>query len=119
MKERVYCAPSFQPIGINAAATSSTPRSVASLLYCDAAFLVSSTSTLIPRLLITRLVAGLHGRLSGPSPKSSRSVVPPPLAPEHTLPCYSRKGKRKKERKNTHLASAKPPPAPQTPPPQP
>jgi hypothetical protein len=46
------------------------------MLYCDAAFLVSNTSILIPRLLIARLVAGLNGRISGPSPKISRSVVP-------------------------------------------
>ncbi|KAL2160494.1 hypothetical protein VTH06DRAFT_1182 [Thermothelomyces fergusii] len=69
-----YRPPSFHPIGINAAATFSTPRSVASMLYCDAAFLVSNTSSLIPRLLIARRVAGLRGRISGPSPRMSRSV---------------------------------------------
>lgn len=66
--------PSFQPIGINAAATSSTPLSVANRLNWLAAFLVSSTSTLMPKLAICFLVAGLSGLFSGPKPRINRSV---------------------------------------------
>ncbi|TFB05816.1 hypothetical protein CCMA1212_001544 [Trichoderma ghanense] len=53
-------------MGINAAATSDTPRSVASRLNCAAAFLVSSISTLIPSRETCSLVRGLSGKFLGP-----------------------------------------------------
>lgn len=65
--------PSFQPIGTKAAATSSTPLSVASRLNCAAAFLVSNTSTRMPIALIAFLNSGLIGRISGPSPSMNKS----------------------------------------------
>ena len=65
--------PSLHPIGTSAAATCCTPLSVASILYCAAAFLVSCTSILIPNSLILRLVAGLNGKMLFPVPKNSRS----------------------------------------------
>ncbi len=61
-------------MGINAAATSPTPLSVASMLNCDAAFRVSRTSTRMPRLLMYFFVSGLSGRISGPRPRSNRSA---------------------------------------------
>ena len=64
---------SFHPIGTNAAATASTPLSVASKLNCAAAFLVSCTSTRIPKELINLLVSGEMGIIRGPSPNISRS----------------------------------------------
>lgn len=67
-------SPSFHPTGIRAAATSSTPLSVANKLNCAAAFLVSSTSTLIPRPLICFLVSGLSGAMRGPTPSINRST---------------------------------------------
>ena len=66
---------SFHPIGISAAATSSTPRSVARRLNCDAAFLVSSTSTRMPSAVMHRLASGLSGRISGPRPRMRRSAL--------------------------------------------
>ena len=73
-EENTTPIPSFQPIGIRAAATSFTPRSVASMLYCEAALRVSSTSTRIPSALMACRVAGLSGRISGPTPMIKRSV---------------------------------------------
>ena len=66
--------PSAQPMGIKAAATSPTPLSVARRLNWEAAFLVSRTSTRIPKLVMWRLVSGLSGRSSGPSPSIKRSM---------------------------------------------
>ena len=66
--------PSFQPTGIITAATSSVPLSVASRLNCDAAFRVSSTSTLIPRALMAFLVSGLSGAMRGPTPNINKSM---------------------------------------------
>ena len=65
--------PSFQPIGIIAAATSFTPLSVANKLNCAAAFLVSNTSTRMPSAAICRLVSGLRGMIEGPVPMIRRS----------------------------------------------
>ena len=65
--------PSFHPMGINAAATSETPRSVASKLNWAAAFLVSSTSTLMPSSAMCCLVCGLKGMLLLPTPMTSKS----------------------------------------------
>jgi len=75
MKSYIHPAPfpSTHPIGINAAATSLTPRSVARRLNCAAALCVSSTSTRMPKLLICRLVSGLSGRISRPKPSISKS----------------------------------------------
>ena len=66
--------PSRQPMGISAAATSPTPLSVASRLNCAAAFLVSSTSTLMPRSAMRCLVCGLSGKLFLPTPMTKRST---------------------------------------------
>ena len=73
--ERHHSAPtpSLHPMGTKAAATSDTPLSVASKLNWEAAFLVSRTSTRIPRLPICRFVSGLRGRISGPRPSIKRS----------------------------------------------
>lgn len=71
--------PSFHPMGIKAAATSETPRSVASRLNCAAAFLVSKTSTLIPSSAMCFLVSGLSGRLCFPTPMTSKSKQRGPL----------------------------------------
>jgi hypothetical protein len=65
--------PSFHPTGISAAATCCIPLSVASKLYWLAAFLVSSTSILIPKSLMNLLVAGLMGIMLGPVPMISKS----------------------------------------------
>ena len=60
-------------MGTRAAATCSTPLSVASRLYCAAAFLVSCTSILIPRSLMCSRVAGEIGMVDGPVPIIRRS----------------------------------------------
>jgi hypothetical protein len=65
--------PSLKPIGIRAPATAFNPLSVASRLYCAAAFLVSWISTLIPRELRCCLTRGLTGRISLPRPSMSKS----------------------------------------------
>ena len=54
--KRLFHFPSCQPIGIMAAATCCTPRSVARRLNCAAALRVSDTSSLMPRSLICFLV---------------------------------------------------------------
>lgn len=61
-----YCA--LHPTGIIAAATSVTPRSVASKLNCAEALRVSCTSTLIPSELMCRFVCGDNGTILDPSP---------------------------------------------------
>lgn len=63
----------FHPIGINAAAISETPRSVANRLNCAAAFLVSSTSTRTPCALICFLVSRDSGIIEEPVPTINRS----------------------------------------------
>lgn len=68
--------PSTHPTGTIAAATSPTPLSVANILYCAAAFLVSSTSTLTPISLTILLVSGLSGLISGPSARINKSIPP-------------------------------------------
>lgn len=65
---------SFQPIGMRAAATSPTPRSVASRLNWAAAFLVSCTSIRMPSALICFRVSGEMGCIEGPNPSINRSV---------------------------------------------
>lgn len=69
--------PSLHPKGIKAAATSETPRSVASKLNCAAAFLVSNISTLMPSSEMHLLVCGLNGRLFLPTPSMRRSEQRP------------------------------------------
>lgn len=66
--------PSTHPSGISTAATSVTPRSVASRLNCDAAFLVSRTSTRIPSDEMCFFNSGLRGTLFSPVPMISRSI---------------------------------------------
>lgn len=66
--------PSCHPMGIKAAATSETPRSVANRLNCAAAFLVSKTSTRIPSWAMCFLVSGLKGRLTLPTPMTNKSI---------------------------------------------
>ena len=61
-------------MGIKAAAMSLIPRSVASKLNCDAAFRVSRTSILMPRLLMYFLSWGLIGRMLGPRPNINISA---------------------------------------------
>jgi hypothetical protein len=68
---------SRQPIGISAAATCCTPRSVASRLNCAAAFLVSWISSRMPRLLRYFLIAGAMGVTRGPVPMISKSAITP------------------------------------------
>ena len=65
---------SLHPIGIIAAAIVSTPLSVARRLNCEAAFLVSCTSTRIPIALIIRRVSGERGYMVGPRPRIRRSM---------------------------------------------
>ena len=72
---------SLHPIGTIAAATSCTPLSVARRLNCAAAFLVSCTSTLMPRELIYRLVCGEMGSIFGPRPRIKRSKFPTNISP--------------------------------------
>lgn len=67
--------PSLHPSGTKAAATLPRPLSVASRLYCAAAFLVSCISTWIPSELIAFLVAGLSGIIFGPNPRINRSMA--------------------------------------------
>lgn len=62
------------PTGTSAAATSPTPRSVASRLNELAAFRVSSTSTLYPRPWRCARVRGESGRICAPVPITRRSV---------------------------------------------
>lgn len=59
---------------MNAAATSPTPRSVASKLNWAAAFRVSSTSSRIPNEIICSLVSGETGSMEDPTPRIRRSV---------------------------------------------
>jgi hypothetical protein len=66
-------APSFHPIGTNAAATCCKPLSVANKLNCAAAFRVSWISTRTPSSVKSFLVAGLRGRIPGPVPRISKS----------------------------------------------
>lgn len=70
------CTPTFslQPIGMSAAATLPMPLSVASRLNCAAAFLVSCSSTRIPRLLMYFLVLGASGTMEVPTPRMSKST---------------------------------------------
>ncbi len=103
-QQPAYLTPSLHPIGISAAATSSTPLSVASRLYCAAAFRVSSTSTLMPRFPIARLVAGLSGRISGPNPNINKSTTPHNKSHQqyalHIPPNHSKQRRRKRRRKD-------------------
>lgn len=62
-------------MGIRAAATFETPRSVANKLNCAAAFLVSRISIRIPSSDISRLVSGANGIIDGPTPMIRRSVT--------------------------------------------
>lgn len=62
-------------MGIRAAATFETPRSVANKLNCAAAFLVSRISIRIPSSDINRLVSGANGIIDGPTPMMRRSVT--------------------------------------------
>jgi hypothetical protein len=62
-------------MGIKAAATFETPRSVANKLNCAAAFLVSRISIRIPSSDISRLVSGANGIIDGPTPMIRRSVT--------------------------------------------
>lgn len=62
-------------MGIRAAATFETPRSVANKLNCAAAFLVSRISIRIPSSDISRLVSGANGIIDGPTPMMRRSVT--------------------------------------------
>lgn len=63
----------LHPIGIIAAATSDTPRSVASKLNCADAFRVSWTSTRMPRELICFFVWGDNGMMPDPMPRMRMS----------------------------------------------
>lgn len=65
--------PSFQPMGIRAAATCWTPRSVAKRLNCEAALRVSATSRRMPRSLMCFRVSGETGMMFGPVPRIRRS----------------------------------------------
>lgn len=62
-------------MGIRAAATFETPRSVANKLNCAAAFLVSRISIRIPSSDISRLVSGANGIIDGPTPMMRRSIT--------------------------------------------
>lgn len=80
--------PSLHPNGTKAAATLPRPLSVASRLYCAAAFLVSCISTWIPSELIAFLVAGLSGIIFGPNPRINKSMTcqSPIITPSTRLP---------------------------------
>ena len=65
--------PSLHPTGTNAAATCCVPLSVANILNCAAAFLVSCTSILMPNSAMSLLVCGLTGTIFSPVPKINRS----------------------------------------------
>lgn len=62
-------------MGIRAAATFATPRSVASKLNWAAAFLVSRSSIRMPSSDIARLVSGANGTFDGPTPIIRRSAI--------------------------------------------
>lgn len=86
--------PSTHPTGTNAAATSPTPLSVASILYIAAAFLVSSTSTLTPISLTILLVSGLNGLISGPSARINKSIPHHPKSAPNPPHQKSERGKQ-------------------------
>lgn len=68
------------PKGMIAALISLMPLSVASMLNCAAAFLVSWMSMRIPRELRYCLVAGERGNIEGPSPSINMSIPKSQLA---------------------------------------
>lgn len=110
--------PSTHPMGINAAATSPTPLSIASRLNCDAAFRVSKISTRSPSSPMRCRVSGLRGRIVGPVPMTSRSVKSDSLARQPSAPVFvSRQGMIGEGNVETHQVAATPVPAQKTPPP--